>query len=104
MFTLVILLGIYDQLFPGGVGCGYCATVQNQRKTGSNAGKNLHYPQLNPVSSTVFHGRNGDRSMTQGACRKMVKGGIAAPAVARVHNQPRPSLGSSLALLLLSSP
>jgi len=42
--------------------------------------------------------------MTQGACNKMVKGGFAAPAVARVHNQPRPSLGSSLALLLLSSP
>jgi len=42
--------------------------------------------------------------MTQGAYSRMVKGGSAACASARVHTQPRPSLGSSLALLLLSSP
>jgi hypothetical protein len=51
-----------------------------------------------------FHGRNGDRSMTQGKHSKVTTGGISAPVFVRAYNQPRPSLGSSHALLLLSCP
>jgi hypothetical protein len=51
-----------------------------------------------------FHGRNGDRSMTYGVHGTIATGGISARATARACIQPRPSLGSSHALLLLSGP
>src|ERR1700722_17904102 len=83
----------------------YCATAQNQRKTPQSRGKTVDYPLVSHRTGTsYFHGRNGDRSMTQGATSTKAEGGISAPALARAHTQPRPSLGSSPALLLLSCP
>jgi len=34
MFMMVILSGNLRPTFPGRARCGYCATAQNQRKTG----------------------------------------------------------------------
>jgi len=42
--------------------------------------------------------------MTQGGISKITKGGISALVIARASTQPRPSLGSPQALLLLSCP
>jgi hypothetical protein len=81
--------------------CCYCATAQNQRKTSLTQGKMWFIRNLTPVEQTIF-GRNGDRSMTQGACSGNMTGGFSACLSARVPASPRPSLGSSLALLLSS--
>jgi hypothetical protein len=51
-----------------------------------------------------FDGRNGDRSMTNGANISIAKGEVFAGNRAPSRKQPRPSLGSSHALLLLSCP
>jgi hypothetical protein len=84
---------------------GYCAAAQNQRKTAQSRGKTVDYPLVSRrVAYRNFHGRNGDRSMTQGVTSKIAYGGISAGDFARAHTQPRPSLGSSHALLLLSCP
>jgi hypothetical protein len=65
--------------------------------------KTVLYP-LVTAGSGDFHGRNGDRSMTQGVHTEIAMGGISARDFARAGIQPRPSLGSSHALLLLSCP
>ena len=59
--------------------------------------------RLAQASRHRFHGRNGDRSMTDGV-HITIGTGIFARDGVRVPGQPRPSLGSSHALLLLSRP
>jgi hypothetical protein len=77
--------------------------AQNQRKTAQTLEKTVLYP-LVTAGTVCFHGRNGDRSMTEGVHTKIGRSGISARDFARASIQPRPSLGSSRALLLLSCP
>lgn len=52
----------------------------------------------------ILGGRNGNRSMTKDAHHANGQGGVAAGVRVRAFAKPRPSLGSSRALLLLSRP
>jgi hypothetical protein len=76
-------------------------------KTPQRWEKAVVLPLLNAIAralaNRIFGERNGDRSMTLGVVSAIVTGGISASR-RMTTRQPRFSLGSSHALLLLSSP
>jgi hypothetical protein len=90
------------------MGCAAIARIgEIGVKTAQRWEKAVVLPSLNAIAralaNRIFGERNGDRSMTQGAVSAIVTGGISAGHRAHAR-QPRFSLGSSYALLLLSSP
>jgi hypothetical protein len=87
----------------------YCAAVHIQRKTATMMGKMVVLPPLSPSQLAVGKpkisaGGTATGFMTNGAHIMIAQSGFAAGGRARAFMQPRPSLGSSHALLLLSCP
>jgi hypothetical protein len=87
--------------------CRTCVTLRIQRKTAQPSWKMLPLLVLNhdsaKLSNRKLGGRNGESAMTRGVNEQGAGGGISVRIFAHVRLAPRPSLGSSLALLLLLS-
>jgi hypothetical protein len=86
-----------------------CAAARVRRKTLQTMGKNGDCPVLHPpvtALGTPSNSAGGTATgfMTNGVHITIAKSGIAVRSRARGRMQPRPSLGSSHALLLLSGP
>ena len=74
------------------------------RDDGKNVGFTAAYDPSHAFANRLFDGRNGDRSMTKSVNEAKNEGGLSVRGPARAFLGARPSLGSSHALLLLSSP
>jgi hypothetical protein len=87
----------------------YCVAVHIQRKTATMMGKMVVLPPLSPSQLAVGKpkisaGGTATGFMTNGAHITIAKDGISVRGRARAESKPRPSLGSSHALLLLMRP
>jgi hypothetical protein len=87
----------------------YCAAVHIRRKTATMMGKRVILPPLSPSQLAVGKpkisaGGTATGFMTNGAHITNGEGSFSAGTRARTQSKPRPSLGSSHALLLLMRP
>jgi hypothetical protein len=87
----------------------YCVAVHIQRKTATMMGKMVVLPPLSPSQLAVGKpkisaGGTATGFMTNGAHITIAKDGYSVHGRARAESKPRPSLGSSHALLLLMRP
>jgi hypothetical protein len=87
----------------------YCAAVHIQRKTATMMGKMVVLPPLSPSQLAVGKpkisaGGTATGFMTNGAHITVAKDEYSVRGRARAQSKPRPSLGSSYALLLLMRP